>query len=317
MIDLITMIKTDLSESEVAHIVQTARLQKCTRNGATYYETSIQQKNKTHMFIRIETNNRLKIELNLHKLYEQSVTGRYTNYGAFAMERVPEIARGVLESKGIPPDNLKIYGYEVGLNLNVSKDCRAYMDLMQTIGEQGKETPLFINPKYKDARVKTTLFHRHVRKYFKVYDKCFEARDKRRDDVPEHNILRIETVYKRVEDMDYNKFFSPENLNSIRDRFFRDWRTLQFDREIQAPKGTGIKKKELCKMLLKVSPKWALAQMREKQANGTITAKEFRTIREFIANDWDALKQSITLAQSIEEQEYKRLFEIEKTLQLQ
>lgn len=309
------MIKTKVSDSEVSQIVESARLQKCTRNGAVYYETSLQQRNKEHMYIRIETNNKLKIECSLHKLHEKTVSCRYTNYESFSMDQATQIIKQVLEAKGIPPDRLMIYGYEVGLNLNVSKDCREYMDKMNTIGIQGEEKPFYINPKYKDSRVKTTLFHRHIRKHFKVYDKCFEARDKRRNDVPEGNILRIETVYKRVEKMSYKEFFSPENLTKVRDRFFSDWRTVQFERDIQAPKGVGIKKRELCKLILKVEPKGALFQMKEKQANGTITAKEFRTIREFITREWDKLKKDVVFVPSEPENEYRKLLNTEKTLQ--
>lgn len=308
------MIKTKVSDSEVSQIVESARLQKCTRNGAVYYETSLQQRNKEHMYIRIETNNKLKIECSLHKLHEKTVSSRYTNYAAFTMDQAMQIAKTVLEAKGIPPDRLMIYGYEVGLNLNVSKDCREYMDKMNTIGIQGEEKPLYINPKYKDSRVKTTLFHRHVRKHFKVYDKCFEARDKRRNDVPEGNILRIETVYKRVEKMSYDEFFSPENLAKVRDRFFNDWRTVQFEREVKAPKGTGDKKKELCKTLLKVGTEATIQNAREKYKIGTLTEREFRTIREFITRDWDKFKKDVVFVPSEPENEYRKLLNIEKTL---
>ena len=314
MIDLITLVKSKVSESEILQIVERSNLQKCTRNGKIYYETSPQQRNKEQMYIRIEVNGKMKIDVNLHKHHERSITCGYTNYGTFTMNQAQSIINKILIEKGITPDNLKVYNYEVGLNLTTSKDCREYLDRMTTIGILNDNKPLYINPRYKNERVKTTIFHRHIRKHFKVYDKCFEAKDKRRTDVPDRNILRIETVYRRVDKMSCDKFFSTVNLDKAKRTFFKDWSTLQFDREITAPKGIGVKKKELCKTIIKVGTKSALLQAREKHKNGTLTDKEFRNIREFITREWEVIKPSISFMQSIEEQEYRRLLNIEKAL---
>ena len=317
MIDIITMIKTNTPENEVSQIVERAKLQECTRNGKLYYETSLQQRNKEHIFIRIEANGKLKIECSLHKLHEQKTTGHYTNYGIFTLEQAKTIVAETLQSKGISPDGIEIYGYEIGVNLLVSDDCRAYLDRMETIGVLTERKPFLVNPRYKDYRVKTTFFHRHIRKHFKAYDKGFEARDKRRNDVPDQNILRIETVYRRVENMPYDEFFSPANLKKMRDRFFRDWRTLQFYKEVHAPKGTGQMKKSICKSILEVGAEKVLIQARERHKTGAVSDRELRTIREFIVNEWNTIKKEVQLIQTPQEIEYRELLNNARILLLE
>ena len=108
------------------------------------------------------------------------------------------------------------------------------------------EKLIYVNPKYKDERVKTTVFHTHTRKYFKVYDKVFESLDKKRKVIPEGNILRIETVYRRLSNCSMKDFLSSENLNKMIETFFKDWRTIQFKRDIITPKGTGRAKQQIC-----------------------------------------------------------------------
>ena len=158
------------------------------------------------------------------------------------------------------------------------------------------------------------MCQKNVRKHLRAYDKGFEARDKRRTDVPDQNILRLETICRRVENMTLDEFFSPDNMAKIRDRFFRDWRTVQFKKEIQAPKGTGSRKKDLCKTILNVGPKTALSQARESHRAGTLTDKEFRNAREFIVNEWDSFKIDVRFIASVQEKEYREKLSHAKTL---
>lgn len=307
MIDLITLIETDITPEEAAAVIRLGHLQTCTRNVATYYETSKAEKNREHVYMKIETNGKLKIECSLHKLHEKHRIGRYTNYGAFSLPEAAQCAERLLIEKGIPRDRLQVTGYEIGLNLNVSQDCRAYMDRMTSIGPPEDTKPLYINPKYKDSRAITTLTHRLVRKFHKVYDKVFEAKDKRRNDAPAGNILRIETTYRRVERMSYTEFLSPANLRRMKERFFRDWRTLHFKPQIMAPKGTGRMKKELCEAIIRDGAGAVLEAARNDYKAGQLTAKEYRTIREFITREWDKVKQVITISICSEEAEIRAL----------
>lgn len=260
------------------------------------------------MFIRIDTSNKLKIETSLHKQYEKSLTGRFTNYGNLSLDQAKRASDAMLDDKEFDTSKLMVYAYEIGVNLYVSKDCREYLDKILSIGILEDKKEFFVNPKYKDRRMKTTVFHHQLRKYFKIYDKVFEAKDKRRGDSPEGaNILRLEIVHRRVSGMSYDQFFSPENLVKICDRFFRDFRTVQFAQCVKVPKGAGRSKQELCKKIIELTPEIVLQQAKESHKTGALSDKAYRNIREFIARDWDNFKTQISIIQTPEEIEFRTL----------
>lgn len=314
MIDLITLTKAHPTEDEIQNIVQCASLKECAKGGKIYYETTQQQKNKDSVYIHIGASGKLKLEVSLHKYYEQTKVGTYTNYGVFTMEQALQTISMVLERKGITPDNLKVCSVEIGLNLYVSKDCREYMDRATTIGIRTNVKPIYSNPRYKDERAHTTVFHRDARKYYKMYDKCFEAMDKRRKDIPDRHILRIETVLQRLERMTYEKFFTIKNLHKLRDIFFREWRTLQFERNILTPRGFTLNRINLCQELVKSDPQSVLNRAKSRLEDSSISKKQYRTIRDFVENEWNDIKSSISEVQSAEEEEFKKLLETAKIL---
>ena len=311
MIDLITLTKSGLSDDEIESIVERNDLQRCTRNGTNFYETSKTQKNKTNMYIRIETNRKIKVVFSLHKHHEKGLTCHFTNYGHFTIGQALEMAHRVVTQKGIPTTGLKVYSFEIGLNLRVLSDCRAYLDRMTTIGMAGKQIPLWVNPRYKNERAKTTLTHRTVRKYFKAYDKCFEAQDKRRDDIPNENILRIESVYQRVDNTYFDDFFTLENLTKLQSIFLREWRSLQFEPAIIFPKGMRAGRQELCRLILEIGVRDTLARLKSGHQSGTLTDKIYRNHREFIAKEWESVKGFISVVQCAEAVEFRELLDQE------
>jgi hypothetical protein len=173
----------------------------------------------------------------------------------------------------------------------------------------GEEKKLYVNPRYKDERIKTTVFHKNTKKHFKVYDKNFEAKDKKRTDIPDFQILRIETVIRRVENHTINTFFNPKHLDKLVEQFFRDWRTLQFIRDIKTPKGTGTRKQELCKKLIASGKEQILKEAKNQFKREALKELEYRNIREFIQNEWDTLKTKIQFIPSPEETEYRNLLQ--------
>ncbi|MDR0510386.1 MAG: hypothetical protein LBH06_04770 [Rikenellaceae bacterium] len=187
------------------------------------------------MFIRIETNSKLKVECSLHKYFNETHAGDRSNHNLFSMRDARRAFQHLIAEKAIPAADLMVYNYEIGINLNLSKNCRTFLDKMKSIGGAGKEKPQYVNPRYNDERAKTTVFHTHTRKFFKAYDKVFELRDK----IPEGNILRIETIYRRLDNCSALDFFHEENLAKMVETFFRDWRTIRFHQDIVTPNGTG------------------------------------------------------------------------------
>lgn len=316
MIDLLTLVKTNLSDAEIKSIIERNDLQTNSSDGVVFYD-NMNTKNFSQqkgVFLRIETNQKLKLEGSLHKYYNEISGSERNNYNMFSMSDAKKAMDYMLSEKGIGIENLRVYNYEIGLNLNVLKDCRDYLDKMNSVGSVGNEKMLYVNAKYKDERVKTTVFHKHSRKYFKVYDKVFESIDKKRKIIPNNNILRIETVNRRLSNCYVADFFNPDYLKRIMESFFRDWRTIQFEQDIITPKGTGRTRKQLCLEIMNKGEDAVLKQAKERNKNGSLSNWEYRSIREFIKNEWDMLKKHIQFIQSDEEKEFRKLIKVNYTV---
>lgn len=312
MFDLITIVTPPLSDEKINHIVWRNGLQTNSRDGVVYYDNidSKNLKQQKGIYLKIERNRKLKAEGSLHKYYNEVIRNERTNYNMFTMSEAKTAIKQLLHEKGIDEADARIYNYEIGLNLNLSKDCIAFLKKIKSIGTIASEKLIYVNPKYKDERDKTTEFHTHIRKYFKIYDKVFESIQKKRRDIPSGNILRIETVNRRVAKGSVKDFFSPDSLQKLVENFFRDWRTIRFKQDIITPKGTGRAKRQLCIEILEKGRDAVLDESKEKHNNGSLTDWEYRNIREFINNEWDDVKQHITFIQSEEEKEFRQLLEM-------
>lgn len=312
MFDLITIVTPPLDNEKIDHIVWRNGLQTNSRDGLVYYD-NIDTKNLVQqkgVYVKIETNRRLKAEGSLQKFYNEITKNERSNYNMFTMDEAKKAIETLLHEKGIDEADARIYNYEIGLNLNISKDCRTFLDKIKSIGPMGNERLIYVNPKYKDERAKTTVFHSHTRKHFKVYDKVFEAIDKKRKVIPEGNILRIETVYRRLAKGSIKEFFAPDNLYKQIENFFRDWRTIQFEQDIITPKGTGRAKQHLCLEIMEHGKDTVVKRAKARHTNGSLTDWEYRNIREFANNEWDIIKKGITFIQSEEEKEFRQLLEM-------
>lgn len=316
MIDLITLINPGLSDDEVSTIVGWNGLQTNSKDGVVFYD-NMNTKNLAQqkgVFIRIETNQKLKVECSLHKYFNETKSGDRSNYNLFTMRDAESTYKHLIAEKVIPNDDLRVYNYEIGINLNLSKNCRDFLDKMKSIGSVGNEKQLYVNPRYKDERVKTTVFHNHTRKYFKVYDKVFELRDRKRKHIPDGNILRIEIAYRRLDKCFATDFFQPDNLAKMVEAFFRDWRTIQFQQDIITPKGTGRARQNLCLEIMDKGADAILKQAKERHTNGSLKDWEYRNIREFVNREWPVMKKQITFMQSPEEKEFRELLRQNQTL---
>lgn len=320
MFDLITIVTPPLTDAKIDHIVWRNGLQTNSRDGAVFYD-NIDTKNlkqQKGIYVRIETNKRLKAEGSLHKYYNEKSGNERNNYNMFTMSEAKTAIDNLLYDKGIDMEDAFVYSYEIGLNLNVAKDCRVYLEKIRSIGAVGTERKFFVNPKdvnpmHKNERSKVTGFNK-VRKCYKVYDKVHECMDKKRKVIPEGNILRIEIVYKRLDKCRVIDFFSPDNLHKMVEAFFRDWRTIQFHQNIITPKGTGRAKQHLCLEIMNKGRDEVLKQAKERHSTGSLTDWEYRNIREFVNKEWDEVKKFITFIQSDEEKEFRELMQVNHTI---
>lgn len=318
MIDLITFIKPGLSDNEVSTVVTWNGLQTNSKDGVVFYD-NMNTKNLSQqkgVFIRVETNQKLKVECSLHKYFNETSTGDRNNYNLFTMSDAQKAFKHLVTEKAIPDEDMKVYNYEIGINMNLSMNCRTFLDKMKSIGSAGNEKQLYVNPRYKDERVKTTVFHNHTRKYFKAYDKVFELIDRKKKHIPDGNILRIETAYRRLDNCLAVDFFQPDNLSKLLEAFFKDWRTVQFQQDIILPIGTGRTRKVLCIEIMDKGTGVVLKQAKERHDNGALSDWEYRNIREFVTREWDIMRKQITFIQSAEEKEFRELLKTNRTLLL-
>ena len=86
MIDLITLVKP-LSDNEISSIVAKNHLQTNSKDGVVFYD-NLSTKNFSQdkgVFIRIETNKKLKMECSLHKFFNEISGRERNNYNMFSM----------------------------------------------------------------------------------------------------------------------------------------------------------------------------------------------------------------------------------------
>lgn len=306
MIDLATFTIKGLTDNEVSHIVEKNSLYTNTRNGKVFYDNMEAKNIRDRFYLRIETNKRLKLECSLHKYNTFLKTGKYINFDLFTLSQAIETASQLIVNTGLEPTKINVYSFEVGMNLLMNKDCRHYLDRMRAIGKLDNKREFAPNQKYKDKRVIVTPFHREIKKVYKAYDKAFEMNEKKRIEHPQNvNILRIETVYRRVEHMPFTKFFTSDYLGNLIKMFERDWRSLEFDIELSAPKGTTSARINLCKSLIMQGKEAVLQDAKQRNKNGLITDRHYRTVREFVKYEWDSFKRKVKVIQGTEEQEFR------------
>lgn len=307
MIDLITLIQT-VPKSEVESITIKNRLQTNTKGGVLYYD-NVNEKFKHAYYLKIETKPvfKIKLECSLNKYYSHVTTGKQTNFDLFSFSNVISTIKILSEKTGIDLLNMKVTYFEIGLNLYMKNDCIEYINNMISIGAIDTKKALFVNPKYKEERIKTTVFHRDKKKVYKVYDKVFEMFDKNRTDAPPNlpNILRIETTYRRIEKTTLNDLLQPERIKKLTEQFLKDWRTVQFELIMQAPKGLHVSKLDLCKEILKHGKDKVLKTEKDKLKEGKITPKIYRGLREFINTDWEQVKKEIQFLRTEKEYEFR------------
>lgn len=308
MIDHITIERRALTLIRAKDIAERNHLESNTEGGVPWWNNK-KIKNLEQaggVYIKIDTSLKLEVETSLHKYFNKRVRGTYGNWDLFDMVQAGRAMDMLEADKHLPPDCF-VTAYEIGLNLVVREDCSAYLDRMLRIGLPGDERKIYVNPKFKDERVHTTVFTPSTRKYYKAYDKIFEMADKKARGIPGGNILRIETVRKRVEKTTVRHFFSTANVRRLVEDFFRDWRTLRFTQDIQTPPGTGRAKQAIIADIIRLGAEGVLRESRERHKSGALKDWEYRNIKYFIRHEYDTIKADIRLLQSPEEKEYRAL----------
>lgn len=307
MFDKIT-IRAKISDEECHHLAELHRLQAWTNANKTLVDyRSTQHANITGIQVKIMRNT-LTLTTSLHKYWNKNNYGRLRNDNMFTISEARVAFADLLFENGILPERVKVVQFEVGINLNVSYDPLTFIELVQFIGIADKL--MFVDANYKVNRQRTTVKYRDIRKYYKIYDKGWEMEEKKRGAATElvrtaPNILRIETVYRRHNERG-DKFFSEANVKRLAQRFYVDWKDLFFFREVRAYK--GARKSEVLRagIIVNIGGEEYLKRSKEEFEAGKMTAKQFRTIREFI-RDYEEDSNRFKTIVSQQEREYNKL----------
>lgn len=295
-------------DKEAVPIAERNGLQLCKEGKTTYFQ-STQKARIEGVFIKVK-DNKVQIKCSLHKLYYKMVFGTLDNSGMFTINNARKALDMLFEITGIDKERAKITYFEIGLNIPTSYEPSQYIELAQSIiigklKQQQKE--MFNDANFKKHRQKTTEKHKNIKKVFKIYDKGFEYADRTRTEPTDENILRIETMYRR-QNISVPDFFNPENISRLTHTFYKDWANVEFVRTITADKGARRSEILNAKNVLSLGRETYLTQSKQKLNNGTLSEKQYRTIREFI-RDWDSKKHKYRMLPSKYEMEYnEKLF---------
>ncbi len=289
--------RAKIKESVVHIVVEYFHLQQCMKGNVIFYESSAYG-NFDALFIRIRGRT-IQVKCSIHKLYEKMRSGKLDNSHTYRISEAVGMIRNLFDTLCVNIEDVKVTYFEIGLNMQMERDPLEYIEMMQTIGDEAKE--FFNDANFQKNRQRTTEKSRTKKKVFKVYDKTFEATDKRRDAEP--NILRLETVYKRQE-VKLSEFLDQFFKNKLANRFWQDWSAVHFKRDLQAEKGMKKSQLEKAEEIIRLGIGPYLDKNKKAFKERRITKKQWETIRNF-ARAWPSLKIHFLSPPTAGELEYK------------
>ena len=291
-------------DKEAFPIAERNNLQSCMEGKNVYYKsTRIANFEGITMTVK---DGKVQIKCSLHKIYYKNVFNELDNSGLFTMDNAVKALDMLFNTIGVDKERAKITYFEIGLNIPTEHEPIQYIELVKSITtgklkQQQKE--MFNDANFKKYRQKTTEKHKNIKKVFKLYDKGFENADRKRTEPTGEKILRIETMYRR-QSIYVSDFFLPDNISKLAKTFYRDWVNVEFDRTITADKGTRQSEISNAKNVLLLGRDEYLIQVKSDFDKGILTAKQYRTIREFI-RDWENNKHKYRALPTKHEKEYK------------
>ncbi len=271
------------------------------------FRTNEKIKNITGIDIFVN-NNKVTVRTNLQKYYNKISGKDGTDDSLLTMKQSVEALLGLFTELGIKSQSGKMTYFELGLNLKMKHDPKEYINRITRIGDRD----FYIDARQRDERQKTTEKHAKIKKYYKVYDKSFEQAEKKHH--CDANLLRIESVFKRRNE-EIGKLFSADNLERLCEKFFKEWEEVFFLKNIVADK--GIRKSEVHNAfrIINFGKDKYMAEIKEQLLAEKISAKQYRTIREFI-RDWDKRKDCFRVETDEREEELRSKMSLAKYLLL-
>jgi hypothetical protein len=314
MFDKIT-IRAKVTDAECAHLARVHRLQVwVNEDGSKVEYRSSQYSNITGVEVRIARNT-ATISVSLHKFWNERARGVLRNDDLFTVSAAKAAFGMLLFENGFLPEKTRVVRFEIGLNLPVTHDPITFIEKVLYMTGKDNNRLMFIDANYWINRQRTTAKYRTLRKYFKIYDKKWEMMEKRRggDEAMKRreegshgpHVLRIESVYKRHSEPGQT-FFSDKNVERLVNRFYVDWKDLFFEKKIRADKGARKSEVDRARFIVNFGKNDLMEKAENEYISGYITAKQYRTIREFV-RDWGDNAHRFKVVTSPQEREFKRL----------
>ncbi|GAT64359.1 hypothetical protein PJIAN_4910 [Paludibacter jiangxiensis] len=290
-------------DTEAMTIADRNKLETWTNGGKTEYKSPMIA-NVDGINITIKEK-KLQIKCSLHKLYFKLMYGILDNSQLFTLSQADKALNMLFDSIGIDKARAKITYFEIGLNIPTEHEPLEYIELVKSIttGKMQTEKEMFQDANYRKFRQKTTEKHKTIKKVFKIYDKEFEAAEKKRTQPTGNHILRIETMYRR-QNIALPDFFSKANIQRLTSAFYKDWISIEFERYIEADNGVRKSEKENAKNILTLGREAYLSKVKAEFDSGLLTERQYRTVREFI-RDWDSNKHKYRMLPTKQETEYR------------
>lgn len=285
---------------EALRIAEANHLHRHDDNGKfVYYESSAFGKFEG-VRLKIRSDGTMQIICSLHSLYYKWKYGILDNSGFFSMRQAMETAKALFDRIGIGYETTVITYYEIGLNLPMRHDPSGYIRKAYSIGSGGEKV-LFNDANFQRDRQRTTEKSHTIKKVFKMYDKSFEYREKRK--TVADNILRIETMYRRQK-IPLSEFTSTGFADRQCKRFLNDWGSVSFPWRIEAEKGVGLNQKQQAYHIMSMGVDGYLKYLDDSYKAGDITIMQKKTGRAF-AREWDRISCKFRQVADNEELEFK------------
>lgn len=299
MLDKMVM-KCIIDVDDAPVIINNWKLEECAKGEEVFYQSSAYAKFEG-VFIYLRGCN-LQIKCSIHKLWNKWNNGALDNSTDCRFSQAVETLKMLFAKMGnIDLSTVRVTYYEVGMNLRMENDPLDYIRAVTGIGEI-EEREMFNDANFEKNRQKTTEKSKNYKKVMKIYDKTFEAEDKRR--TCDKNVLRVETIYKR-QGAHLTDFFDFSFVNKLLNRFWKDWHALTFSRMLIGAKGVRESQLSKARELINFGNKGYLELIKQRYNTGAITKRMYRDCREF-ARDYYKFKELFIQVESELEKEYNQ-----------
>lgn len=299
------VIAKKVGPNEADTIIRVNHLEECARGEIVYYQSTAYG-NFENIFIHLK-DGRVQVKCSLHKVWAKLTTGLLDNSRRFTMTDARVAIVMLLKHIGASDEGWVVSYFEIGLNIRLELEPIWYIEKVVGIGQEDGTREMFNDANWVKHHQLTTERSRNYKKVMKIYDKTWEAREKRR--IVDDNVLRVETIYKRQK-VPLAEFRSEAFSRRLASRFAKDWLQLEWQRYMQADKGMKQSQIDKARRIIEIGVTAYLEECKRQFMERRMTKKAWETCRTF-ARSWPEMKDKFMMIESPHEREYRLKFKEE------